>query len=50
MLYTMTKNYTQSSLITQEGTVCDEIQEEGAETQMMGESKEINLSYLTSLL
>lgn len=47
----MTKNYTQSSLITQEGTVCDEIlRRKEAETQMMGESKEINLSYLTSLL
>ena len=49
--YIMTKNYTQSSLITQEGTVCDEIlRRKEAETQMMGESKEINLSYLTSLL
>lgn len=49
--YIMTKNYTKSSLIIQEGTVCDEIlRRKEAETQMMGESKEINLSYFTSLL
>lgn len=49
--YIMTKNYTKSSLIIQEGTVCDEIlRRKEAETQMMGKSKEINLSYFTSPL
>lgn len=47
----MTKNCTKSSLIIQEGTVYDEIlRKKKEETQMMGESKEINLSYFTSLL
>lgn len=49
--YIMTKNCTKSSLIIQEGTVYDEIlRKKKEETQMMGESKEINLSYFTSLL
>lgn len=49
--YIMTKNCIKSSLIVQEGTVCDEIlRKKEAETQMMGEGKEINLSYFTSLL
>ena len=49
--YIMTKNCTKSSLIIQEGTVYDEIlRKKKEETQMMGETKEINVSYFISLL